>query len=93
MERIAGYGKSFLSGYGSDSARNRSLSRRSILVWCHWARFLSLVNEDRITQAENLLRGMLAVSDLQGKRFLNVGSHGVPNLRASVLAGQTEDRS
>ena len=40
----------------------------------NWARFLSLVNEDRIAQAENSLRGMLGVSDLQGKRFLDLGS-------------------
>ena len=40
----------------------------------NWARFLSLVNEDRIAQAENSLRGMLGVSDLQGKRFLDIGS-------------------
>jgi 2-polyprenyl-3-methyl-5-hydroxy-6-metoxy-1,4-benzoquinol methylase len=40
----------------------------------NWARFLSLVNEDRIAQAESSLRGMLGVSDLQGKRFLDIGS-------------------
>jgi 2-polyprenyl-3-methyl-5-hydroxy-6-metoxy-1,4-benzoquinol methylase len=40
----------------------------------NWARFLSLVNEDRITQAENSLRGMLGVSDLRGRRFLDIGS-------------------
>jgi len=40
----------------------------------NWARFLSLVNEDRITKAENALRDMLGVSDLQGKRFLDIGS-------------------
>ena len=40
----------------------------------NWARFLSLVNEDRIAQAENSLRGMLGVSDLQSKRFLDIGS-------------------
>ena len=32
------------------------------------------MNEDRIAQAENSLRDMLGVSDLQGKRFLDLGS-------------------
>lgn len=40
----------------------------------NWARFLSLVNEDRIAQAAHSLRRMLGVSDLQGKRFLDIGS-------------------
>lgn len=40
----------------------------------NWARFLSFVNEDRIAQAEDSLKDMLGVSDLQGKRFLDIGS-------------------
>jgi 2-polyprenyl-3-methyl-5-hydroxy-6-metoxy-1,4-benzoquinol methylase len=40
----------------------------------NWARFLSLVNEERIAQAENSLKDMLGVSNLQGKRFLDIGS-------------------
>ena len=40
----------------------------------NWARFLSFVNEDRIAQAENSLKDMLGMSDLQGKRFLDIGS-------------------
>jgi 2-polyprenyl-3-methyl-5-hydroxy-6-metoxy-1,4-benzoquinol methylase len=40
----------------------------------NWARFLSVLNEDRIAQAEKSLREMLGVSDLQDKRFLDIGS-------------------
>ena len=40
----------------------------------NWARFLSVLNQDRIAQAEKSLREMLEVSDLQDKRFLDVGS-------------------
>jgi 2-polyprenyl-6-hydroxyphenyl methylase/3-demethylubiquinone-9 3-methyltransferase len=36
--------------------------------------FLSVLNEDRIAQAEGSLRQMLAISDLNGKRFLDIGS-------------------
>ncbi len=40
----------------------------------NWARFLSVLNEGRIAQAEKSLREMLGVSDLPDKRFLDVGS-------------------
>lgn len=40
----------------------------------NWARFLLVLNEDRIAQAEKSLREMLRVSDLHGKRFLDIGS-------------------
>ena len=40
----------------------------------NWARFLSFVNEDRIGSGGKLAKGMLGVSDLQGKRFLDIGS-------------------
>ena len=40
----------------------------------NWARFLSVLNEDRIAQAEKSLREMLDVSDLHGRRFLDIGS-------------------
>jgi 2-polyprenyl-3-methyl-5-hydroxy-6-metoxy-1,4-benzoquinol methylase len=40
----------------------------------NWARFLELVDEDRITSAEESLRTFLDVSDLKGKRFVDVGS-------------------
>ena len=40
----------------------------------NWKKFLSLLNEDRILQAENSLKKMLDVEDLQGKCFLDAGS-------------------
>jgi hypothetical protein len=39
----------------------------------NWVHFLSVLNEDRIGQAESL-REMLGVSHLEGKRFLDTGS-------------------
>src|ERR1035438_5515350 len=39
----------------------------------NWWRFLSILDERRIAQAEDSLRGMLGVSDLQGKTFLDIG--------------------
>lgn len=40
----------------------------------NWARFLKELNAERIEAAEKSLCDMLKVSDLQGKRFLDVGS-------------------
>src|SRR5207245_303073 len=40
----------------------------------NWARFLEVLNDERIAQAEKSLRELLGVSDLQGKSFLDVGS-------------------
>ena len=40
----------------------------------NWARFLTELDDDRICQAEQSLCGMLKVKDLQGKRFLDIGS-------------------
>lgn len=40
----------------------------------NWARFLEVLNDERIAQAERSLREMLGVNDLQGKAFLDVGS-------------------
>jgi 2-polyprenyl-3-methyl-5-hydroxy-6-metoxy-1,4-benzoquinol methylase len=39
----------------------------------NWQRFLSLLNESRILKAEDSLRRMLEVPDLQGKSFLDIG--------------------
>jgi 2-polyprenyl-6-hydroxyphenyl methylase/3-demethylubiquinone-9 3-methyltransferase len=40
----------------------------------NWSRFLSLVDDARISQAEESLKTMLEVEDLNGKRFVDIGS-------------------
>lgn len=40
----------------------------------NWQRFLRVLNDDRIREAESSLRGMLGVESLAGKRFLDIGS-------------------
>jgi SAM-dependent methyltransferase len=40
----------------------------------NWARFLEVLNDERIAHAEQSLCDMLGVSDLQGKTFLDIGS-------------------
>lgn len=40
----------------------------------NWTRFLSILDENRIVQAENSLKQMLEVNDLNGKSFLDIGS-------------------
>lgn len=40
----------------------------------NWKRFLSVLNDERIAEAEKSLKEMLEVEDLQGKSFLDIGS-------------------
>jgi 2-polyprenyl-6-hydroxyphenyl methylase/3-demethylubiquinone-9 3-methyltransferase len=40
----------------------------------NWTKFLELLNEDRIAQAESSLREMLECENLNGKTFLDIGS-------------------
>lgn len=40
----------------------------------NWARFLKVLDEDRIRQAVDSLKDMLEVDDLKGKTFLDIGS-------------------
>lgn len=40
----------------------------------NWSRFLSLLNDERIKEAENSLKRMLEVESLEGKTFLDIGS-------------------
>lgn len=40
----------------------------------NWTRFLSVLDDTRILEAENSLREMLGVETLDGKRFLDIGS-------------------
>jgi len=52
----------------------------------NWLRFLAMVDEDRIRQAEQSLCDMLNVKDLEGKRFLDIGSgSGIFSLAARKL--------
>ena len=40
----------------------------------NWSAFLAVLDEERIVKAEESLREMLEVEDLQGKTFLDIGS-------------------
>jgi 2-polyprenyl-6-hydroxyphenyl methylase/3-demethylubiquinone-9 3-methyltransferase len=40
----------------------------------NWARFLAVLDENRIARAETSIRELLGVRDLRGKRFLDIGS-------------------
>ena len=40
----------------------------------NWQRFLQVLTDDRITEAEKSLRSMLEVDDLRGKSFVDIGS-------------------
>ncbi len=40
----------------------------------NWKRFLLVLNDERIAEAEKSLKEMLGVEDLQGKTFLDIGS-------------------
>jgi 2-polyprenyl-3-methyl-5-hydroxy-6-metoxy-1,4-benzoquinol methylase len=40
----------------------------------NWGRFLRILNEDRILEAEKSLKEMLGIENLNGKNFLDIGS-------------------
>jgi 2-polyprenyl-6-hydroxyphenyl methylase/3-demethylubiquinone-9 3-methyltransferase len=40
----------------------------------NWSNFLNLLNDERIWRAEESLKEMLEIQDLQGKTFLDIGS-------------------
>ena len=58
--------------YGAHQAEIRAGERYAFGE--NWARFLRLIDDDRIQQAVESLREMLEVEDLRGKTFLDVGS-------------------
>src|SRR5262245_17503441 len=52
----------------------------------NWSRFLTTLDDQRIAEAERAITGMLELSDLTGKRFLDIGSgSGLSSLAARRL--------
>jgi 2-polyprenyl-6-hydroxyphenyl methylase/3-demethylubiquinone-9 3-methyltransferase len=55
----------------------------------NWLHFLSTVDEDRVRSAENSLKDMLEMRDLDGRDFLDIGSgSGLFSLAARRLGGR-----
>jgi 2-polyprenyl-3-methyl-5-hydroxy-6-metoxy-1,4-benzoquinol methylase len=55
----------------------------------NWARFLSVLDDDRIEEAKSSLKQMLNVESLKGRSFLDVGSgSGLFSLAARLLAAR-----
>jgi 2-polyprenyl-6-hydroxyphenyl methylase/3-demethylubiquinone-9 3-methyltransferase len=55
----------------------------------NWHRFLTVLNEERISGAETSLRAMLGVDDLRGRTFLDIGcGSGLFSLAAARLGAE-----
>jgi 2-polyprenyl-3-methyl-5-hydroxy-6-metoxy-1,4-benzoquinol methylase len=66
-----------LKGYRDEAMTNHSADiwhGRRFEFGKNWARFLSVLNEERIIEAEKSLRTMLGMESMAGKSFLDVGS-------------------
>ena len=57
----------------SDGHENEILAGERFEFGANWARFLKLLNEERVSIAMQSLQTALGVSDLSGKRFLDAG--------------------
>lgn len=57
----------------SSHSQEISLGQR-FAFGANWSRFLALLDDERIAEAERSLREMLGVDSLAGKRFLDIGS-------------------
>lgn len=67
MQRLVDHGSPLESGVTApDDVRFR--------FGKNWARFLTVLNDERIAYAESSLKEMLEVSDLRGRSFLDAGS-------------------
>lgn len=58
----------------TDQAKTEIDKGERFAFGANWARFLSVLSEERISEAERSLLGMLGESSLEGKTFLDVGS-------------------
>ena len=58
----------------SHTHQEEVINRQRFAFGENWSRFLDVLDEERVAQAESSLREMLRVDSLAGKTFLDVGS-------------------